>query len=469
MIIGSSSIWLSLLSASSAWASTLAPSAGAGGTCLSFSEGSSREIYTKCCGQTKSGRGFVDGVQFSYTCERWALPRENKKPERLAGSAKDCARLCANAGANCPAASWAGGKCYFVTSDDYSTKEQRSMLLLEKTRELVSEPEPESAQDCTNMVDEIKTQCEKDAASKCETEKTALQKDLKSSCAEQAQAQCQSEKEASLERAHTECEEQKAAAMSQASQAQTEQCNNEKASLASSCEEQKAAAMSQASQAQTEQCSREKTALINSHEESMKETEATCKADIANQLANTEARCTAEKQALQSSLNQARLDLANSEARLSALNATHKTKESEIQKALEKCTMSSKIPEDPSANDPLTKAFSVLQPQPYGSFCDRYNGQVFTTTSANGNTAKWKVQCNQGIKGHPWINRPCPNQSIVEILKSRQDNKDYRGLFLDSWNNCHEVIPQYGTWKGQMYFKFPYALRAYIERQDFTD
>ncbi|KAE8381829.1 hypothetical protein BDV26DRAFT_300771 [Aspergillus bertholletiae] len=232
-MIASGSLFLAALYTGAVWAAQAPLSATSDGTnCLALSGNSPRAIFEACCsGGTTSGKGSVDGVEFTYSCEQWAAPYQ--KTPVSATSARECAQRCA-ASAECPASLWSrGGDCFFITSASYNARPTKGLLLLEKTGHVVSVSEP--GHECDEAVDIGKAQCEKDAATRCETKTAALTENAKAECAKQValiQSQCE-----------TEASERCKAEVAVAVQEKTSQCEQEKASLAESgrrqCEAEK--------------------------------------------------------------------------------------------------------------------------------------------------------------------------------------------------------------------------------------
>lgn len=102
-MIMKSSLLISLLGASAAWANQSLLGAESG-KCLSPSSNIKAASYRSCC----SSAGHTDketagGVKFQYTCASWAKPYDS--PAHSAASARECAKLCAS-NSNCAAASW---------------------------------------------------------------------------------------------------------------------------------------------------------------------------------------------------------------------------------------------------------------------------------------------------------------------------------------------------------------------------
>ncbi|KAH7305191.1 hypothetical protein B0I35DRAFT_444144 [Stachybotrys elegans] len=396
--------FLSLL-LSAARADTQAPLAAAGGNCLSLSGGRPNIIYDACCSQANSGKGSVDGVEFTYTCGTWAMPYKTTAVD--AGSARECAQLCAAAGKDCPAASWASrGKCYFITAASYSSKPANSILLLEKTGQLVVEPEPTQPGGCGGLVDAAKTQCETDSTAKCEAKTKEQEEALRAECAEQVasvQSQCAGGQE--------NCQAQ----ISTALQGAAAQCQSEKEALV---------------QSGKEQCEQEKTSLTDGAKKQ-------CDADKAALTATFEA----EKLSLQKALDEAN----------QKLQAGGGTGGSE--------TASPTSPE----NEALLQEISR---ENFSSICPKFAGKAFTTVDSQGYKHEWKLYCHSGVGGAstPYVRYNCHTQNIIQLLTEQQEQPDFKALWVNTNNVCtpwiggtvfsngyivnhHLVLPTREPWK----------------------
>ncbi|KAJ5778461.1 hypothetical protein N7520_001707 [Penicillium odoratum] len=285
MVSASYSALLVILAATAVWASTpQAPSDGAG-NCLTLSGGTSSEIYKACCGQTQSGKARVDGVEFSYSCGAYPSPAKNTIIK--ASSARECAHGCAAAGTDCRAAAWnSKGQCFFVTVDDYSPRAYKGFMSLEKTKELVSEPESEPTGGCGKATDAAKAECEKYAAVKCQNEK------------ESDKAQCEQEKTAvaddAKKQAETDCQNDKSQLQKQIDDAQAK-CNSQKDAASSQCQTDKDAAVSNANS----QCAAEKEQLQKQTDDARSQCQTDKDAAVSNAVSNANSQCTAEKDQLQ--------------------------------------------------------------------------------------------------------------------------------------------------------------------------
>lgn len=393
MVSASYSALLAILSVRTAWATTTqAPS---GGNCLSLSGGTPREVYKACCGQTKSDKGFVDGVEFSYTCDTWATPY-NKTPVK-ANSARECAKLCSAAGADCSASSWqAAGQCNFIASDSYSPKGMQSILLLEKTSKLVSEPESGPAGGCGAAADAAGMQCEKDAAVKCqsekeidkaqcEQEKTALADNTK----KQAEAQFQNDKSQLVEQindAQAECKLEKDAASSK--------CATEKDQLRqqgeAQCKSEKDAASSQ--------CANEKHRLQKQTDDARSQ----CQAEKDNAVSNANSECATEKDKLR---HQQEGDLQRSKSQLEANN--------------------------------------VLDTR---DICPKYNLFEFFLPTPDGGTSKWRVYCDHAAYEIPWNAAGYMNGTGTpynQLLAHRHWDAGYRAFYWRDNDFFHRHLTIY--------------------------
>ncbi|KAF7595570.1 hypothetical protein BBP40_005605 [Aspergillus hancockii] len=416
-----SSLFVSFLSAGAAWA-TQSPLGAAGNgaaNCLALSGGYPHAIFDACCSSgSKSGRGSVDGVEFTYSCEQWAAPYKNTAVS--AASARECAQLCA-ASADCPATSWTSkGQCYFITTASYTARPLKSILLLKKTGKLVSELEPEG--DCGKAVEAVKALCEKDAAARCEAGKAALVENAKADCAKQGaliQAQCDA-KRANCE---TEMDDWCQAKTATAVQEKISQCEQEKAALGGSCEEV---------QKRTEaQCQKEKDGLVESGK----------------------VQCEAQK---------------------SALSVTFEAEKQNLQKALDEANqklkeLGSSAGADTSVSPTSPENEALIQEisrENFSSICLRFGGKTFITTDSQGYKHEWILHCHTNVAGAstPNYNFSCHTQDIIKLLKEQQENPSFRALWVNTNNVCtpwiggtvtnggaflnhHLVLPTRQPWK----------------------
>ena len=438
------------LSAGAAWATQAPLGSASGNGCLSLSSGNHRTAYDTCCsGGSTSGKGSVNGVEFTYSCGKWATG-SNKSPIKGV-DARECAKHCA-ADTDCFATSWTPrGQCFLVTTQGYSTASGSNFLLIEKTGGIVDEPEPESG--CGKPVEAAKTQCEKDAAARCEVEKAALSQAEKVECEKEITEKC-NDAAVAVEASKAQCEQEKAT-LGHAAKAECDKRIAETASAAETsnaqCEAQKAA-VARIEKAECERRTAEKCKThTSSAVEALKAQFERTKADITKDMEN---KCEVEKS------NQAK-EWEIAKAKLEAEKA-------KLQKALDalKVTGVGGTASHEHDGSDVAKRLAEVGPTPQYNICPQFGGREFTTATSSGNTARWRVNCNMFVKGHWYVDRHCPPGSIVQILRERQENREYKGLFWNHVNICHEVIPTPGT--GGMYLiKTPnFPNHAFIERID---
>lgn len=379
--------------------------------CLSISRGTAKVRYDACCSHgSTSGKGSVEGKEFTYTCAKFASPF-NQSPLDAANP-HECAKLCA-ADAACPACSWTTlGKCYFATTESYGTLSTKNMLLIEKTGEVVEEPEPSG--ECGTQIDAAKAECEKEKAAladdvkkQCEAEKLA-----ESSSCEATKAQLESEK----------------SAQSAAFEAAKVQLEAEKQTLQKALDE---ANQKQALQETLDEAN-EKETLRKALEESR-----------ALQKALDEAN---EKQALQNALDQAKalqkaLDEANEKQALQkALDeANKKLKE----------TGTESVSQTSVENEALVEELSRAN---FRSICPKFGGKTFITTDSSGYKYEWKVHCQRWVAGlaqqAPIIF--CPTQNVIKLLKDNQENTAFVALWINEAGACNTWTNGYvtpGVWQ----------------------
>ncbi|KAJ5960724.1 uncharacterized protein N7479_007874 [Penicillium vulpinum] len=452
MVSASYSALLALLSARTAWATTTqAPS---GGNCLSLSGGSPREVYKACCGQTKSDKGFVDGVEFSYTCETWAMPY-NHTPVKV-NSARECAKRCSDAGADCPASSWqAGGNCYFITSDSYSTNKMQSMLLLEKTSKLISEPESEPAGGCGAAADAAGMQCEKDAAVKCqseketdkaqcEQEKTALADNTK----KQAEARFQNDKgqlEKKINDAQAGCKLEKDAASSKCA-TEKDQLRKQTDDARSECQAEKDNAVSNANS----QCTTEKDKLRHQGEAQCKSEKDAASSQCANEKDQLrqqgEAQCKSEKDAASS-------QCANEKDRLQkqtddAWSQCQAEKDNAVSNANSQCT-SEKDKLRLQAEGNLQQSKSQLEANKVldtKNICPQYHLREFFLPTPDGGTSKWRVYCDHAAFEIRWNAAGFMNETGTpynQLLAHRHWDAGYRAFYWRDTDFFHRHLTIY--------------------------
>lgn len=188
--------------------------AGTDARCLSPSSRWGKENYEACCPagalHQTSGREYVDGVEFQYTCATWASPpasssgdsssSSSSPPPLPAVSARDCAKLCSDDG-NCAASTWWSTRqlCFLTGGgaggQSYGTGQAADYLLLEKTGRTVAEPQIPPPPPppplgpayyhyyCEPQVNAATTRCETEGEEKCNRDMTALEQRMKSHCA----------------------------------------------------------------------------------------------------------------------------------------------------------------------------------------------------------------------------------------------------------------------------------------------
>ncbi|PYI06999.1 hypothetical protein BO78DRAFT_469494 [Aspergillus sclerotiicarbonarius CBS 121057] len=389
-----SSLVLAVLSTSAAWAAQ-APlgAANTGGNCLTLSGDSPSTVYDACCaGDTKSGSGSIDGAEFTYTCEQWALPYERTAVK--ATSARECAQLCA-ARKDCPAASWAAkGQCYFVSDASYSSRPLRSILLLEKTGKLVSEPEPVGG--CGDAVDAAKVKCEQDAKEKCDAETAAI-KD-----------QCKADQ-------------------TKAVQDEIRKCDEEKATLGGSCDDLKTKA--------EQQCQDEKDALIDAGKAQCDQEKATL-TDAAKQ------QCDAEKASLAETAKK------QCDADKDALTAAFESEKKALQKALDDANQKLKECSAGTGTGPATVVspttpenealLQEISRENFSSICPKFAGKTFTTVDSQGYKHDWQLYCHSNVGGAstPNYNWSCHTQDIIKLLREQQENPNFKALWVNTNNVC---------------------------------
>ncbi|KAE8367024.1 hypothetical protein BDV27DRAFT_155405 [Aspergillus caelatus] len=437
------------LSASATWA-TQAPLGSASGTgCLSLSSTNYRTTYDTCCsGGSTSGKGSVNGVEFNYSCGRWATGT-NKTPIKGV-DARGCAKHCA-ADTDCLATSWTPrGQCFLVTTQGYSTASGNNFLLMEKTGGTVDEPAPEGG--CGKPVEAAKAQCEKEAAARCEEDKATLTQTGRVECEKKMAEKCNGDTAAAADALKAQCEQEKATL----GQAQETECDRRIAEAARTAEKSKAqceaekATIGQREKAGCEKrmadkCKVETSGAVSALKTQLEKT----KADITNDMEN---KCEVEKS------NQAK-EWGVTKAKLEAEKA-------ELQTALDALKETNAGGTASHDGSDVATRLADVGPTPQYNICPQYGGREFTTTTSSGNTARWRVNCNMFVKGHWYVDRHCPPGSIVQILRERQENREYKGLFWNHVNICHEVIPTPGT-SGMYLIKTPnFPNHAFIERID---
>ncbi|RAK78151.1 uncharacterized protein BO72DRAFT_458000 [Aspergillus fijiensis CBS 313.89] len=409
--MGNLSRLLTVLSAGSAAWATQAPlgSASAGANqCLSMTGGAPHTNFDACCGSSASGRGTVDGVEFTYTCGQWATPYATKPV--TAASARECAQLCAAAGAQCPAAAWMSkGQCYFITSGAYSVRPLKGILLLEKTGKLVAGEEPtEPEGGCDKAAEEAKTQCEKEAAERCEADKTRIGEQCKADCAKQVASvteQCNAEKAKLEEQMNTKCRDQTAAAV----QEQVAKCEKEKTDLGGSCDDLKKQGEAQ--------CEKDKTAIT---EDAKKQ----CDADKTVITEDAKKQCDADKAALTSACD---------------------AEKDRLQKALDEANEKLKKLEGSgggtgtSTTSPANEALlEEIARENFSTICPKFGGKTFITVDSKGYKHEWMLYCHTGVTGQstPNYNWSCHTQNIIQLLKEQQERSDLKALWVNTNNVC---------------------------------
>ncbi|KAE8372999.1 hypothetical protein BDV26DRAFT_79354 [Aspergillus bertholletiae] len=441
---------LVLLSAGASWATQTPMSADSGsGKCLSLSSNNHRTAYDACCSAgSTSGTESVNGVEFSYTCGKWATG-SSKTP--LKGvDARECAKHCA-ADSDCLAASWTPrGQCFLVTTQGYSSASGNNFLLIEKTGKVVDEPEPEGG--CAKPVEAAKGQCEKEASARCEGEKATLSAMEKAECEKKIAEKCAGDATSAVEALKAQCEQEKATL----GLAQKEECDKKIAETAGAVEASKA------------QCEAEKGVIAQTEKaECDKKMAEKCQAEASGAVEASKAQCEKAKADITNNMKtQCEAEKANQASEWEAAKAKLESEKAELQKALD--AMKETCGGGTASHDgsEVAKRLSDVGPTPQHNICPQFGGQEFTTTTSSGHTARWRVNCNMFVTGHWYVDRTCPPGSIVQILRERQENRDYKGLFWNTVNTCHEVIPTPGT-SGMYLNKTPnYPNHAFIERID---
>ncbi|KAE8163376.1 hypothetical protein BDV40DRAFT_311743 [Aspergillus tamarii] len=439
------------LSASATWA-TQAPLGSTSGTgCLSLSSTNYRTAYDTCCsGGSTSGKGSVNGVEFNYSCGRWATGT-NKTPIKGV-DARECAKHCA-ADIDCLATSWTPrGQCFLVTTQGYSSASGNNFLLIEKTGDNVDELAPDGG--CGKPLEAAKAQCEKEAAARCEVEKATLSQTDKVECEKKMAEKCHGDVAAAVKTLKTQCEKEKVTL----GQVERAECDRRVAETASAVETSKAqweaekATISQTEKVECEKrmadkCKGETSSTVEALKAEFEQT----KVDVINDMRN---KCEVEK--------------SNQGKEWEVAKAKFATEKAELKKALDalklkETNIGGTAPHDGSD---VAKRLAEVGPTPQYNICPQYGGGEFTTTTSSGNTARWRINCNMFVKGHWYVDRHCPPGSIVQILRERQENREYKGLFWNHVNICHEVIPTPGT-SGMYLIKTPnFPNHAFIERID---
>ncbi|RAH86035.1 hypothetical protein BO86DRAFT_138477 [Aspergillus japonicus CBS 114.51] len=439
--MGNLSRLLTVLSAGSAAWATQAPlgSANTGANqCLSMTGGAPHTNFDACCGSGSSGRGTVDGVEFTYTCGQWATPYATKPVN--AASARECAQLCAAAGAQCPAAAWMSkGQCYFITSGAYSVRPLKGILLLEKTGKLVAGEEPtEPEGGCDKAAEEAKTQCEKEAAERCEADKTRVGEQCKADCAKQVASvteQCNADKAKLEEEMNTKCRDQTAAAV----QDQIAKCEKEKTDLGGSCDDLKKQGEAQCEKdkaAITEeakkQCDADKTVIT---EDARKQ----CDADKSAITEDAKKQCDADKSAITEDAKK------QCDADKSTLTSACDAEKDRLQKALDEANEKLKKLEgsgggtSASTTSPANEALlEEIARENFSTICPKFGGKTFITVDSKGYKHEWTLYCHTGVTGqsNPNYNWSCHTQNIIQLLKEQQERSDLKALWVNTNNVC---------------------------------
>ncbi|RAL13287.1 uncharacterized protein BO97DRAFT_46365 [Aspergillus homomorphus CBS 101889] len=431
---------LTLLSktTTTAWATNTTPQSPLTppNTCLSLTGGSANTNFEACCSSSqKSGRGTVDGVEFTYTCQQWATPYAAKPV--VAASARECAQLCAAAGKDCPAAAWmARGQCYTITAAGYSVRPLKGILLLEKVGEVVTEePVVGGGGGESGGCDEVKAECEKvktEQVAQCEKEKTALVESEKAQCVKEQTGQCDKVK---TEQA-AQCEKDKAALVesekAQCDKVKTEQCDKMKTEQAAQCEKDKAALVesekAQCAKEQTGQCDKMKTeqaAQCEKDKAALVESEkAQCAKEKTTLTEDAQKQCAAEKEQLQKALDEAN------------------------QKLKELQTGGGGGDSAGSATSPTNEALVAdIARENFSSICPKFAGKTFITVDKQGYKHEWMLYCHTGVSGAstPSYNWSCHTQNIIQLLQEQQDRSDFKALWVNTANVC---TPWHGGYVG---------------------
>jgi hypothetical protein len=299
-----------------------------------------------------------------------------------------------------------------VTASVYESKTGSNYLFIEKTGQIIDEPEPQVG--CEKPVEAAKAHCDKEAAAKCE--KAIVEK-------------CGIATTAALEQSKVQCEQEKTA-------------------LASSCAETKKNADAQ--------CKTEQAALIESGK-------AQCEQEKANLIMQIKSQCESDKAAQSSACEAAKAALEAEKHKLqNALDeANQKLKETGTG-----TTAGSSVSTTSPENEALVEEISR---ESFSTICAKFRDRKFITIDSQGYKREWVLRCNVSISYlYPtWLNYkyPCHTQDIIRLIKEEQDNRDFRGLWVNHvgyctpamgggsvsagsrFDNHHLVLPTREPWK----------------------
>lgn len=105
--------------------------------------------------------------------------------------------------------------------------------------------------------------------------------------------------------------------------------------------------------------------------------------------------------------------------------------------------------QQPTVLSNLAKTLSRKGPVPLSNLCPVWDEKEFTTTTWTGHKALWRIRCKKAVTGHLYKDKICDGGSVYQILRQRQENDDYRGLYFDVNGICQEVIPNGNSgWAG---------------------
>lgn len=376
--------------------------------------------YRECCfGDRRQGNGTIDGAPYEYECDAWTNSFYKGRPMQNAGQ---CARYCeSNNPCSSAVFSPTTGYCFLSTDANAATSHQQGYLTLWKRGKRIASPGEcqQQVTDATNDCNQRLNACNSERASlsknpgggaQCEADKANLRNEL---------AVCRSEKDSLAQTMKTQYEAEKAACQSQLTTCTSDKASTEQ-KLRAECDAQKA------------QCQNALTGC-NAEKASMSQTMTTqCDADKAN----------------------CRKELSDTKTQLDACKASGSNGS----------TGSSGVGGDPE----VAKGMSELGLKPLDFVCPRFNGKEFTTTTASGHKARWRILCSTFCNGHDYRDIVTYNgATIANMLKERQENKNYRGLFWNIHGVYHDVVP-HPIFGWSQFTKTPHPLHAYIERLDFN-
>jgi cell division septum initiation protein DivIVA len=93
-----------------------------------------------------------------------------------------------------------------------------------------------------------------------------------------------------------------------------------------------------------------------------------------------------------------------------------------------------------SENDRIIEEISQYS---FPSLCPRFDGKTFQTVNRDGTKNEWHLICGANCNGRTWqwaFEWPCHTQNLIQLLREKQDQRDYHGVWLRMDGACNQQV-----------------------------